>query len=448
MSIVRSIIFVILMLGVLATLHELGHFWVARLLKIRVFEVSIFVGPKLLSWKHNDVNFSIRLIPVGAYVRFTEVDEQGYVVESKDPDLLVNQPRFKRLLVSVAGPLVNLLLGIFIFAMLFVFTGYTTLNVNKAMKGTQLYQLSSEYTVGDEIRKINGRRVYTAYDLSFEIDAADAGEDMIVTFKSKETGKNYDLTLKPEFKKRPMLLITTRTLSTDNEYQGWLVLEVDPEQNNSNPILKEGDYVTKINGMSVADEGFEEFLYTITDDVIKVTYVRDGVSYEEDLVPRYVDYVTTRGISITDHKVDSPAEFFGAFGCAAKIPGSLINITVTGIKSIIAGKEKAYNLVSGPIGITTMVNDVVKDERDTVYEKIYTLIMLSGVISIALAYSNLLPIPGLDGIQIVLILVEMVIGRKLSEKAEGRLTVIGFVMIIALLVFAFISDILRIIFGY
>ena len=131
MSIVRSIIFVILMLGVLATLHELGHFWVARLLKIRVFEVSLFVGPKLLSWKHNDVNFSIRLIPVGAYVRFTEVDEQGYVVESKDPDLLVNQPRFKRLLVSVAGPLVNLLLGIFIFAMLFVFTGYTTPNTRR-----------------------------------------------------------------------------------------------------------------------------------------------------------------------------------------------------------------------------------------------------------------------------------------------------------------------------
>ena len=143
--------------------------------------------------------------------------------------------------------------------MIFVFTGYTTLNVNKAMRGTQLYQLSSEYSVGDEIRKINGRRVYTAYDLSFEIDAADAGEDMIVTFKSKETGKKYDLTLKPEFKTRPMLLITTQTLSTDNEYAGWLVIEVDPEQNNGNPILKEGDYVTKINGKAVADEDFEEY---------------------------------------------------------------------------------------------------------------------------------------------------------------------------------------------
>ena len=76
------------------------------------------------------------------------------------------------------------------------------------------------------------------------------------------------------------------------------------------------------------------------------------------------------------------------------------------------------------------------------------LIMLSGVISIALAYSNLLPIPGLDGVQILLIVVEMVIGRKLSEKAEGRLTVIGFVMIIFLVIVALVSDVLRIIFGY
>ena len=81
MNIVRSVIIVVLMLGVLATLHELGHYLVARLLKIKVFEVSIFVGPKLLRWKHKGVDFSIRLIPVGAYVRFTEVDEQGYVVE-------------------------------------------------------------------------------------------------------------------------------------------------------------------------------------------------------------------------------------------------------------------------------------------------------------------------------------------------------------------------------
>ena len=123
-------------------------------------------------------------------------------------------------------------------------------------------------------------------------------------------------------------------------------------------------------------------------------------------------------------------------------------LSVRGIREIIAGKVKAYNLVSGPIGITTMVNDVVQDEKDTTSEKVLMLIMLSAIISIAIAFSNLLPIPGLDGIQIILIAVEMIIGRKLSEKAEGILTIVGFVLIILLLLFAFVSDILRIIFGY
>ena len=65
-----------------------------------------------------------------------------------------------------------------------------------------------------------------------------------------------------------------------------------------------------------------------------------------------------------------------------------------------------------------------------------------------LAFSNLLPIPGLDGVQILLIAVEMVIGRKLSDKAEKKLTVIGFVLIILLVVFALVSDVLRIVLGY
>lgn len=448
MSIVRSIIVVLIMLGVLATLHELGHFWVARLLKIKVYEVSIFVGPKLLSWKHKDVNFTIRLIPVGAYVRFNEIDEEGYVVKSDDPDLLVNQPRYKRLIVSLAGPFMNLLLGFLIFFVMFWATGFVSTDIGKPIDGTQISEVASEYTVGDTITKINGNRVYSSYDLSFELDSADPASVMTVTLKSKETHKTYDIELTPVIRNRAMLLITVETTTTDNEYNGWHVYSVEPEQNNNNPVLQAGDYVTHVNGISVADEGFDDFIYNVTDEVLTVTYVRDGVTSDVEIAPKYVETATARGISLTAYKIDSPAHFAYALGYAAKMPATIGNITVRGIKDIIAGKEKAYNLVSGPIGITTMVNDVVKDEQDSVGDKIYVLIMLSAVISIALAFSNLLPIPGLDGIQIIFIVVEMVIGHKLSEKAERILTVVGFVMIILLLIFAFISDILRIIFGY
>ena len=448
MSIVRSIIFVIIMLGVLATLHELGHFWVARLLKIKVFEVSIFVGPKLLSWKHKDVNFTIRLIPIGAYVRFSEIDDEGYVVESSDPDLLINQPRIKRLIVALAGPFMNLLLGFVIFLTMFWATGFVSTEIGLPTPGAQTYEVASEYVVGDTIKKVNGNNIFSAYDLYYELDSANPSEVMTLTLKSKETGKNYDVHLTPELKNRAMLQITVKTVDSENDIKGWYVVSVDEEQNNNNPVLKAGDYITYVNDVSVMDEGFSDYIYSLCDpDPIKVTYVRDGVVNEEEIIPKVVEYTTARGIRLVPYLIDSPSNFAKAVSYAAKMPATIGNISVKGIKDIIAGKEKAYNLVSGPIGITTMVNDVVKDEEDTVSDKLYVLILLSAVISIALAFSNLLPIPGLDGIQIIFIVVEMVIGHRLSDKAEKRLTIVGFILIIFLVIFAFISDILRIIFG-
>ena len=193
MSIVRSIIFVIIMLGVLASLHELAHFWVAKLLKIKVYEVSLFVGPKLLSWKRKGVDFSIRLIPIGAYVRFNEIDEEGYVVESDNPELLVNQPRFKRLLVSLAGPFMNLLIGIITFLVMFGVMGFSSTQIGNPVIGAQTGDIASEYTPGDTIKSINGTKVYTSFDLYFELENDDPGEVMTVTLKSQETGKNYGM---------------------------------------------------------------------------------------------------------------------------------------------------------------------------------------------------------------------------------------------------------------
>ena len=419
MNIAASIVVVLIMLGVLATLHELGHYWMARLLKIKVFEVSIFVGPKLLKWKHKEVDFSLRMIPIGAYVRFSEIDEEGKAVDSKDPDLLLNQPRIKRLLVALAGPAMNLCLGILIFLVMFWVTGFTTTHITKPEKGSQLAAYAEMVNDGDTIKAVNGVNVYSSFDLVFEMDSADPSKEMDLKIKSKETGKNYTVTLTPVVRARPMLLITVENKLANNDYKGWKVYSVSEEQNNGKPVIKPGDYITHINGKSVDDEDFEDFLYNITDDIVTVTYVRDGETRVDDLVPKYVDTVNSRGVTLLQYRINSVSRFFSALGYAAKMPASIFNISIRGIKDIIAGKVKAYNLVSGPIGITTMVNDVVADEQDTFADKAYILVMLSAVISIALAFSNLLPIPGLDGIQIIFIAVEMVIGRKLSEKAEA-----------------------------
>lgn len=438
-----SIVVVIVMLGILVTIHELGHFWIACLLKIKAFEVSIFVGPRLIHWTRKGVDYSIRMIPLGAYVRFSEIDENGEVVASDDPKLLINQPRWKRLIVAIAGPFMNVVLGIMIFAVLFWVTGFTSLDIGTAPEGSQL--ASQEYTMGDTIVAVNDHRIYTYLDYYYATDNEVRRSDKLkLTLKSAETGKKYDVTLTPELKTRPMLGITTYK-STDNKYNGWEILSVDENQNKGKPVLKVGDYLIKVDGKAVADEDFQDFLDHLNEgDTMKLTFVRNGVTMEKDCIKTMITYANDRGVRLIAYNVNSADRVFRAFGYAAKIPVSVIILSYKSISDVFAGKEEVYNMVSGPVGVTTVVNDVVGDVDDDIGEKIYTLVMICGIISIGLTFTNLLPIPGLDGVQIILIVVEMVIGRRLSKKAEGVINVVGFFLLIALVLFAFASDIIRI----
>lgn len=441
-----SIVVVIIMLGVLVTIHELGHFWAACLLKIKTFEVSIFVGPRLIHWKRKDVDYSIRLIPLGAYVRFSDIDENGEAVISDAPELLINQPRWKRLLVSLAGPFMNVVLGVLIFSVLYWTTGFTSLDVGVSPEGSQLS--TQQYTVGDTITAVNGQAVYTYLDFYYLTDnSVPRTEKLTVTLKSAETGKKYDVVLTPELKTRPMLGITTyRTV--DNKYNGWEVLNVDENQNKGKPVLKVGDFLTHVDGKAVADEDFSSFLETLNEgDTMKLTFIRNGEKMEKECIKTMITYSNDRGLRLLAYRADNPQRVFRAFGYAAKIPMSVIMLSAKSISDVFKGKEKVYNMVSGPVGVTTVVNDVVGDVDDDVGEKIYMLVVISGIISIGLTFTNLLPIPGLDGVQIILIVVEMVIGRRLSKKAENVINVVGFFLLIALVIFAFASDIIRILVG-
>ena len=441
-----SIIAVIVILGVLVTIHELGHYWTARLLKIKAFEVSIFIGPKLLKWRHKDCDFSIRCIPFGAYVRFTEINENGEPVESDDPSLLVNQPRWKRLLVSLAGPFMNVLLGVLILIIIYTALPFNSLDVARAEADSQLAVASQSFQPGDTVVAVNGHPVFTYIDYYYEIDTASKPTDTVVlTMKSQNTGEKYQISLEPEINERPMLGITTYG-DVSNKYKGWEIVEVNESQNNGNPVLKPGDYLTHVNGRSVAEEGFMDFLQSQTDgDTLKLNFVRNGKEMEADCAYVKMTYTNQRGVIFYSYKVTGFSGFIKACSYAVKMPVTIVNVSIKAIGDVIEGREKVYNMVSGPVGVTNVVSDVVDDVDDSAGEKIYTLAMLSAIISIGLAFTNLLPIPGLDGIQIILIIVEMIMGRPLSKKAENVINAIGFVMLLCLVIFAFASDIIRII---
>lgn len=445
-----SIIVALLMLGLLVTVHELGHFWVARLLKIKAFEVSIFVGPKLVDWRKNDVEYSIRALPFGAYVRFTDYDDSGNVVVSDDPDLLINSPRWKRLIVALAGPFMNMILGVIIFSVMFSVSGYATLKVGNIIKDSQLAEvyLSEEtpFELGDTIVKVNGDRVFTAYDYMYETESGiPMLEPITLTLRSHSTGDFYDVQLTPRVEQRPMIGIVHYP-EINTRYNGWEIYSVSEYQNDGDPILEVGDYLTKVDGKSVTDEDFDEYLSTLTEgDTMRLTYYRNGVEYEEDCVKTLITYTNERGPILLAYDVTGVRTFLGAVKTACLMPCTVINVSIRSIGDVFEGEEEVYNMVSGPIGMTTVVSDVVDDVDDSVTDKIMTVVQISGIISIGLMFTNLLPIPGLDGVQVILILIEMIMGHPLSKKSEGIINAVGFVLLICLVIFAFASDIIRII---
>lgn len=437
MSIV-SILIAILIVGILATLHETGHFLVAKWLRVQVEEFSIFVGPSLFSWKKNGVEYNIRLIPLGAYVRYKgmDLDER----DETDPDMFFNQPRWKRFLIAIAGPLTNVLTGILIFLIYFSISGnFYSNRLREPRPETQLAQTAAQ--AGDEIVSINGQRFFSELEMDYIESMVGDMDPISMTLRSRETGELYDILLEPELEKKYLLGIERRKQL--DEYGGMPVEKVDENSNGGNPVIEVGDSILSVNGIPAMDEeAFTAEVRKSGGGSLKIIVMRNGEETElemtaiEKVGPKY-----GRGLEIPQRGYGFSESVRQSF----LYPISIVRVSIASIGDMISGRAKPTEMISGPIGIVSVVSDVVDNPQVNTGVKLDFLITFAGIISVALFFSNMLPIPGLDGNAMVLMLVEMVRGKKLSVKTETVINVIGFVCILALVGLALYSDIFRLV---
>lgn len=431
-----SIIISIIGLGLLAAAHEIGHFLVARRLGIKVEELSVFVGPSLIHWKRNGVEYHIRLIPFGAYVRFPGVEEEDG--GAANPDSYLNQPRWKRLIVALAGPITNIILGIVIFAVVFACFGFLSTNLDTVAAGTQI--AGTKAVEGDTIVSLNGKHILTDADLGYYYSTVPDTDPMILTLRSQNTGKNYSITLTPVIKSRYVFGIYVVSKSELDKNNGWEIVEVDPTQNGGAPILKKGDSLLAVNGISVTDSSYADIIAGNTDNKVTLTIVRDGIKQDVSMTATVYDSANPRGIF-----VKQGSGVGDLLKHSVLYSASVIEVSIDGLKSIVQGKIKAQDAIAGPVGIATIVSDVVDAPQTDNSVKVEYLGTLAGLISVGLAFSNLLPLPGLDGNVMVLVVIEMIRGKKISIKTERVINAIGFVVLISLVIFALSSDIMRLV---
>jgi regulator of sigma E protease len=429
-----GIIIGIIGLGLLAAAHEIGHFVVAKRLGIKVEELSIFVGPSLFSWTRKGVVYHIRLIPFGAYVRFPGMeDEDGGV---SNPDSYFNQARWKRLLVALGGPVTNFLLGIIILSVVFSSTGFFTLKIDTVFPGTQLAETNA--MKGDVIQAINGHSVITYIDMDYLLNNIPNTDPIQLTLRSPSSGQSYDIELQPVITSQYFLGITR--MNELDEYGGWAIVEVNPAQNDGNPVFKIGDSLLSVNGVGITDPGFVELIASSGGEELSAHIVRDGKQMDIALKAIFLDTVNDRGVNTQFAEGILPA-----IKHSTLFSVSLIKMSAFILRDIVTGRVAPQDTLTGPVGIASIISNVVTEPSTDKGEKIDELVIMAGIISVALAFSNLLPLPGLDGNAMVLLTVEMIRGKKISLKTEQVINVIGFVFLIALTIYVLTIDIMRLV---
>ena len=178
-----GIIVALIALSILIIIHELGHFMAAKAANIKVLEFSLFMGPRIFSVKKGETTYSLRLIPMGGFVRM-----EGEEESSDDARAFSNQPVGKRAIVIAAGPLMNLLAA-FLFAVIFLGnTGFYTNTITEFYEGSVVKAAGAE--IGDRLISYGGRRFYEpASDINLFMYGEDGSEKELVYFDASENKK-------------------------------------------------------------------------------------------------------------------------------------------------------------------------------------------------------------------------------------------------------------------
>lgn len=427
----------IVLLSFLMIIHELGHFLTGLKLGFKILEFNLFMGPKLYSREINGVQYNIKLLPIGASVRFAGEegeDDPGY--DPFDPGMFYNRPKWARAIVIGTGPVVNLLAGILAFLIMFASFGYTIPVIQETAKDTLAYQAG--LLPGDRVLSANGKPVRTTLDYT-AVEMFTAQDQPISLEVSSPEGQRRVAVLAPKIEARYRLGVTVEPELRD---QGAVVAVVDETSNKGQPVLKAGDILLAADGVDYLDtERFRAAVQLSAGQPIAVTILRDGQKQVLTMAATRYDEVLPRGVFFA-----TDTAFLPAVGQSVQWSWSIAKVTLKSIGAIFTGQAKAEDTLSGPVGVVSMVSTVV-DQKQPLSDKIYQLLWLFALISVSLGFMNLLPIPPLDGHHLVLIAVEAIRRKRLHPRTQTAIGLLGLALIVFLGLAGLFFDVMRLIGG-
>jgi regulator of sigma E protease len=445
MTVVTGILAFILILGAAVVIHEFGHFIVAKLFKIRVETFSVGFGPRLFGKKWGHTDYRVSAIPLGGYVKLGG-DESNAPLEGSGatdipPEEMFNlRPRWQRILVALAGPVMNVLTALAIplaGALMYGVPAVPAPIVSNMARGGAAEVAGLQR--GDRIVAFNGIE-NPKWDTIRGEALLSPGQPLPVVVE--RSGQRVPLTITPIPYVEEGETAGILDFLPDYGDVPVIVREVEPNTPAAEAGLQPGDRILEVSGQPVKSaEQVTQFIREHKAQPITLTVDRVGKRTAVTATPRKLaDGKERLGFrpeeDIPLHRVG----FVGATRYAVDTNLQILRLTGKALGQFFTGQRSARNTLSGPVGIYKAASSSV--ERFGWGGFFTTLAFLS----LNLGVFNLLPIPVLDGGAIFLLLIEgalAVVGMQLSMRVRDRIQQVGFVMVLLLMVFVITNDILK-----
>lgn len=450
METLHTLFYFVIVIGVLVSIHEFGHFWVARKLNVKVLRFSIGFGKVLWSYRKNAdaTEYVVSAIPLGGYVRM--VDEREAEVKPEDLPVAFNrQPLAARAAIVAAGPLFNLALAVVLFWSVLVI-GETGLKPILGAVTPGTLAADAGFAEGDEIISVNDKRTPTWTEALAAIlgAALDGAERIDIAVKTGDDARLAKiLILSEQEQTNPEALYQHLGFTPWSPKLKPIIGRVLPDSAALAAGLKAGDLLISADGEPLKDwQQWVEIVKQHPDDAIGLIVERDDVSLSLTITPKPVQVEQhTEGkigasVQVPDDLMASmTAEYvlspWAAIPEAFKTTFDYSWATLKMMARMLIGKASVENL-SGPISIAQYAGQSAS-------MGLTHFLKFMALVSVSLGVLNLLPIPVLDGGHLLFFLIEGIKGRPVSERIQLLFQQVGIAMLVSLMALAMFLDVQR-----
>ncbi len=411
---ILSAIKITILLGFLIFIHELGHFTVAKLCKVKVNEFAIGFGPTIWKKQGKETKYALRLFPLGGFVSMEGEEER-----SEDSRSFSKASIPRRIAIVVAGATVNIIFAVVIYFIISATSGtYISNEINSTINGYAAQSIDLKN--GDKIVQIDNKKINNKADLD-KILKKSKGEDLNI--KIERENNTLDFTIKPTEVKTKVTGIYLD--------ENCKIAAVEKGSSSEKQGIKSNDKLIKINNKEINGDRNKalELIGEKGVNTMLVTVERKGKEINIELTP---DYVSSYYLGV--NLKQAPDTFINRC-IGAKIQ------TKEFVFSIVDNLKKLF---TGNIGIDQMMGPVGISEVVAKTNGFQEFISMMALISLSLGVTNLLPIPALDGGKIFILIIEAIRRKPMKQETEINIQLLGFSILIALSLYVTYNDILRI----